>query len=107
MSPVLLGVVREYDRDRGLGVVGEMHELGAESEAGGEHEGEGEHGGEGEHERGGGHEVGGEHPFHCTAIADGSREIDPGTTVAFVLVPGHGGRFEASTVTKLASQPAS
>lgn len=101
MSRVLLGVVREYDRDRGLGVVGEMHELSAESEAGGEHEGEGGH------ERGGGHEVGGEHPFHCTAIADGSREIHPGTTVAFVLVPGHGGRFEASTVTKLVSQPAS
>jgi cold shock CspA family protein len=34
-------------------------------------------------------------PFHCTAIADGSRRIDPGTRVTFVVVPGHLGRLEA------------
>ena len=35
------------------------------------------------------------HRFHCTAIADGSRRIEPGTDVSFVLVAGHLGRFEA------------
>ncbi|HVX21763.1 MAG TPA: cold-shock protein [Acidimicrobiales bacterium] len=34
-------------------------------------------------------------PFHCTAIADGSRMIDPGTRVSFVTFPGHLGRTEA------------
>ncbi len=34
-------------------------------------------------------------PFHCTAIADGSRRIDAGTRVTFVVVPGHLGRLEA------------
>ncbi len=34
-------------------------------------------------------------PFHCTAIADGSRQIDPGTRVSFVVFPGHLGRLEA------------
>ena len=33
--------------------------------------------------------------FHCTAIADGSRIIDEGVDVAFVLQPGHLGRWEA------------
>jgi cold shock CspA family protein len=33
--------------------------------------------------------------FHCTAIADGTREIDPGTTVLFRRVAGHGGEIEA------------
>ena len=40
-----------------------------------------------------------EHPFHCTAIADGSRTIDPGTAVVFDLVPGHNGRWEADGLT--------
>jgi cold shock CspA family protein len=44
-----------------------------------------------------------EHAFHCTAISDGTREIDAGTAVAFVLVPRHGGLFEARSVTKLVS----
>lgn len=35
------------------------------------------------------------HPFHCTQIADGSREIDPGSAVVFSLGPGHLGLFEA------------
>ena len=37
--------------------------------------------------------------FHATAILDGSRRIEPGTDVSFVVVPGHRGRYEASGVT--------
>lgn len=37
-------------------------------------------------------------PFHCTAIADGSRTIDVGTPVVFRPVPGHLGRTEAGDV---------
>ena len=33
--------------------------------------------------------------FHATAIADGSRRIEPGTEVSFVVPPGHRGRYEA------------
>ena len=35
------------------------------------------------------------YPFHCTAIADGSRTIDVGAHVAFTVQPGPGGRWEA------------
>ncbi|HEY3702521.1 MAG TPA: cold shock domain-containing protein [Acidimicrobiales bacterium] len=35
-------------------------------------------------------------PFHCTAIADGSRTIAVGARVAFGVVAGHLGRWEAS-----------
>jgi cold shock CspA family protein len=35
------------------------------------------------------------YPFHCTAVSDGSRHIDIGTRVIFVLAPGHLGRLEA------------
>jgi len=35
------------------------------------------------------------YPFHSTAIAGGSRQIAPGTAVAFVLAPSHGGTLEA------------
>jgi len=38
---------------------------------------------------------GAEHPFHCTAIADGTRDVAVGTEVSFRLVPGRGGRHEA------------
>jgi len=34
-------------------------------------------------------------PFHCTAIADGTRTIAVGTAVAFEVVAGHLGRDEA------------
>lgn len=44
---------------------------------------------------------GAEHPFHCTAIADGSRTIDEGAEVRFLLAPGRGGRWEATRVTVL------
>ncbi len=37
--------------------------------------------------------------FHCTQIADGSRTIVVGTEVAFDVVPGRGGRWEAAGVT--------
>jgi cold shock CspA family protein len=37
--------------------------------------------------------------FHCTEIADGSRLIDVGAAVEFVLAPGHRGRWEARAVT--------
>lgn len=39
--------------------------------------------------------------FHCTAIADGSRTIEPGTRVAFDLTPGRRGDYEAGVVTVL------
>ena len=38
------------------------------------------------------------YPFHCTAIADGTRTIDVGAEVRFSVVPGLGGRWEASAV---------
>ncbi|HVC26072.1 MAG TPA: hypothetical protein VND23_09965 [Acidimicrobiales bacterium] len=38
------------------------------------------------------------HPFHCTAIADGSRHVDVGAAVRFSLAPGHAGRLEARDV---------
>ncbi|MDP9419372.1 MAG: cold shock domain-containing protein [Actinomycetota bacterium] len=33
--------------------------------------------------------------FHCTAVADGSRTIAVGTPVAYEVVAGHLGRWEA------------
>jgi cold shock CspA family protein len=35
------------------------------------------------------------YPFHCTKIADGSREISVGVTVEFAVAPGPLGRWEA------------
>lgn len=37
-------------------------------------------------------------PFHCTALVDGSRQVDEGTTVWFTVAPGHLGRLEADAV---------
>src|SRR5580704_17175266 len=37
-------------------------------------------------------------PFHCTAITDGSRHIEAGTVVAFVVTAGRIGRLEARSV---------
>ena len=37
--------------------------------------------------------------FHCTSIADGTRTIDAGTEVAFVVRAGGPGRWEAFEVT--------
>jgi cold shock CspA family protein len=39
-----------------------------------------------------------EHPFHCSAIADGTRTIAVGTAVTFEVVPGGLGRWEASGI---------
>jgi cold shock CspA family protein len=36
--------------------------------------------------------------FHCAAIADGTRTIQIGTRVAFSVVAGHLGRWEASAL---------
>lgn len=76
---VRLGVVADYDAARGLGTVREGR------------------GGAGA----GGAGAGAEHMFHCTAIADGSRLIDPGTEVAFVLERAVGGQIEARSLTQL------
>lgn len=38
-------------------------------------------------------------PFHCTAIAGGSRTIEVGVPVRFVVVAGRLGRWEAAEVT--------
>jgi len=35
------------------------------------------------------------YPFHCTKIADGTREIPVGVAVAFTVAPGPLGRWEA------------
>jgi cold shock CspA family protein len=45
--------------------------------------------------------AGAEYPFHCTAIADGSRTIEVGTEVAFRVAPGHLGRMEAACIAPL------
>lgn len=41
------------------------------------------------------------YPFHCTAIADGSRLIEVGRAVAIVIGPGGPGRWEAVAVRPL------
>jgi cold shock CspA family protein len=41
---------------------------------------------------------GAEHAFHCTAIVDGSRRIEVGTSVCFVVVAGHRGEWEAAEI---------
>ena len=51
--------------------------------------------GRGEIEAGGGMRF----PFHCTAIADGSRAIAPDTAVKFRLVSGPLGALEATRIT--------
>jgi len=37
-------------------------------------------------------------PFHCTAIADGTRVIPRGAEVEFDVVPGVTGRWEAAAI---------
>ncbi len=36
--------------------------------------------------------------FHCTQIADGSRDVEVGASVEFDVVPGHLGRWEAVAI---------
>jgi len=38
------------------------------------------------------------HPFHCTAIADGTRTIEIGARVRYELVPARPGRAEARSI---------
>jgi hypothetical protein len=46
-------------------------------------------------------EAGGvQYPFHCTQIADGSREIAVATPVEFGLIAGRLGRTEAAWLTQ-------
>jgi cold shock CspA family protein len=40
-------------------------------------------------------------PFHCTAIADGSRTVEAGRRVQFSVIPGLSGRWEATRVHKV------
>ncbi|GIU83588.1 MAG: hypothetical protein KatS3mg008_0363 [Acidimicrobiales bacterium] len=51
-------------------------------------------------------ETGESFPFHCTAITDGSRRVDEGAAVAFVVRPGHLGRWEAGLVEKASENQA-
>ena len=44
--------------------------------------------------------AGGRVPFHCTAIADGTRTIGRGAEVDFDVVPGVTGRWEAAAITR-------
>jgi cold shock CspA family protein len=44
--------------------------------------------------------------FHSTAIADGSRAIDPGTKVGFSIAAGLGGVLEARYVTPIGAPAA-
>ncbi|MBA2326175.1 MAG: cold shock domain-containing protein [Actinobacteria bacterium] len=38
------------------------------------------------------------YPFHCTAIADGTRSIAVDAEVEFTVAPGAGGRWQAADV---------
>jgi cold shock CspA family protein len=40
-----------------------------------------------------------DYPFHCTAVADGTRSIAEGSSVSFRVVPGRLGRWEAAALT--------
>ena len=39
-----------------------------------------------------------DYPFHCTAILDGTRTIDVGAQVTFVVRPAGMGRWEATDI---------
>jgi cold shock CspA family protein len=43
-------------------------------------------------------DAGGTFDFHATAIANGSRTIEVGTQVAFVVTPGRSGCYEAGSL---------
>lgn len=36
--------------------------------------------------------------FHCTRLADGRRDVAPGTAVVFRVAPGHLGEWEAAAL---------
>ena len=39
-----------------------------------------------------------EYPFHCTAIANGTRTVAVGAAVTFVVKAGRSGRWEAASI---------
>ena len=41
------------------------------------------------------------YPFHCAAIADGTRTVEVGAHVVFAVVAGHRGRDEAQSISTL------
>ena len=41
------------------------------------------------------------YPFHCTAIADGTRTIEEGSKVVFTVAAKHLGRLEATDINKV------
>ena len=43
-------------------------------------------------------DAGVDHPFHCAAIADGSRTVMVGARVCWRVVPGRLGRWEAADI---------
>ena len=43
---------------------------------------------------------GARYPFHCTQIADGTRDIPVGVSVEFTVAPGPLGRWEAVGIRK-------
>jgi len=45
------------------------------------------------------------YPFHCTAVADGTRRIDVGAPVVFVTGSGHLGRLEARHIVRADGPP--
>jgi cold shock CspA family protein len=71
------GTVAAFDEHRGLG------EVAADPVAGG-----------------------GRYPFHCTAIADGSRTVTVGSAVEFRVVAGPLGTLEAAEIRTPAAPPA-
>ena len=81
-SGPLRGRVEDFDDHRGYGTVAVAHPTGDAASSG--------HAGAGRRLF-----------FHCTSIANGTRTIAVGTAVAFVVVPGHAGRYEAAAVTPL------
>lgn len=66
------GRVERFDRRSGLGVVVEQEPTGGGAPR--------------------------SHGFHSTAVRDGSRDIEVGREVSFVVVPGRRGRWEATLV---------
>lgn len=40
------------------------------------------------------------YPFHCTALLDGTRAVEVGTTVTFEIRPAGMGRWEATRIAK-------
>ena len=40
-------------------------------------------------------------PFHCTALLDGTREVDEGAAVTFEVRPAGMGRWEATGIQKV------